>query len=422
MIAKLSEKKSYPWIVVGLLWFVALLNYLDRQMLSTMKTAMMLDIPELAKAENFGLLMAIFLWIYALMSPISGIIADRTNRKNMIVCSLFIWSGVTMAMGYATTFNQIYVLRAIMGFSEAFYIPAALSLIADYHQGSTRSFAIGIHTTGIYLGQALGGFGATISKQFSWHFTFHSVGLLGIIYSILLIFFIKEKKAYILDASQKLTIGTEFKQMFKGLGILFGNISFWVLLFYFSAPSLPGWAAKNWLPTLFSEKLHMDMALAGPIATVSIAMSSFVGVLIGGFISDKWVIRNLKGRIYTSIIGLSFTIPALFLLGKCSSIEAIVVGGMLFGLGFGIFDTNNMPILCQFVSPRYRATGYGIMNFVGISAGAVITEFLGKVADKGGMEQVFVLLIFVVLIAIVLQLVSLRPKTINMTEEMAKSE
>ncbi|WP_228520783.1 MFS transporter [Flavobacterium sp. HJJ] len=417
----MSEKKSYPWIVVGLLWFVALLNYLDRQMLSTMKPAMMLDIPELAKAENFGLLMAVFLWIYALMSPVSGIIADRINRKKMIVCSLFIWSGVTMTMGYATTFNQIYVLRAIMGFSEAFYIPAALSLIADYHQENTRSFAIGIHTTGIYLGQALGGFGTTISNKFSWQFTFHSVGLIGIIYSFLLIFIIKEKKTYTFDASQKLTIGMELKQMFRGLSILFGNISFWVLLFYFSAPSLPGWAAKNWLPTLFSEKLHLDMSIAGPIATVSIAMSSFVGVLLGGFVSDRWVIRNLKGRIYTSTIGLALTIPALFLLGKCESIEAIIAGGMLFGLGFGIFDTNNMPILCQFVSPRYRATGYGIMNFVGISAGAVITEFLGKAADKGGMEQIFILLLFVVLIAIVLQLVSLHPKTINMTEEKQQS-
>jgi len=181
MIAKLNEKKSYPWIVVGLLWFVALLNYLDRQMLSTMKSAMMDDIPELAKAENFGLLMAVFLWIYALMSPVSGIIADRFNRKRIIIGSLFIWSGVTMAMGYAATFNQIYILRGIMGFSEAFYIPAALSLIADYHQEKTRSFAIAIHTTGIYLGQALGGFGATISKYFSWHFSFHSVGLFGVL-------------------------------------------------------------------------------------------------------------------------------------------------------------------------------------------------------------------------------------------------
>lgn len=416
MSEKWSEKKSYPWIVVGLLWFVALLNYLDRQMLSTMKPAMMLDIPELDKAENFGRLMAIFLWIYALMSPVSGIIADRLNRKNLIVCSLFIWSGVTMAMGYTTTFNQIYTLRAIMGVSEAFYIPAALSLIADYHQGSTRSFAIALHTTGIYLGQALGGFGATLSKHFSWHFTFYSVGLIGIVYSIVLLFFIKEKKAYTLHSSMKLSLKAELSQLSKGLGILFGNISFWVLLFYFSAPSLPGWAAKNWLPTLFSETLHLDMSFAGPIATITIAMSSFVGVLIGGILSDKWVARTLKGRIYTSVIGLTLTLPALFLLGYGTQIETILTGGVLFGLGFGIFDTNNMPILCQFVAPRYRATGYGLMNLAGISAGAVITEFLGKADDNGGMGSIFVLLTIVVVLAIVLQLATLRPKTINMIE------
>ncbi|TDW51612.1 sugar phosphate permease [Flavobacterium sp. 270] len=416
MIAKLNEKKSYPWIVVGLLWFVALLNYLDRQMLSTMKSAMMDDIPELAKAENFGLLMAIFLWIYALMSPVSGIIADRFNRKRIIIGSLFIWSGVTMTMGYATTFNQIYILRGIMGFSEAFYIPAALSLITDYHQEKTRSFAIAIHTTGIYLGQALGGFGATISKHFSWHFSFHSVGLLGVVYSLVLLFFLQEKKAYFFDPSKKSSVRYEFREMFKGLGILFGNISFWVLLFYFAAPSLPGWAAKNWLPTLFTETLNLDMSLAGPMATVTISMSSFFGVLIGGAISDRWVMQHLKGRIYTSAIGLFLTIPALFLFGYCCNIEAIIFGAILFGLGFGIYDTNNMPILSQFVSPRYRATGYGIMNFVGISAGAVITEFLGKAADNGGMRHVFLLLLFLVVTAIVLQLMTLHPKTIDMAE------
>lgn len=413
---QLGEKKSYPWIVVGLLWFVALLNYLDRQMLSTMKPAMMLDIPELDKAENFGRLMAIFLWIYALMSPISGIIADRINRKNLIVCSLFIWSGVTMAMGYTTSFNQIYTLRALMGVSEAFYIPAALSLIADYHQGNTRSFAIAIHTTGIYLGQALGGFGATLSKHFSWQFTFYSVGLIGMIYSVVLIFFIQEKKTYEIDLSKKISLKSELSQLYKGLGILFGNISFWVLLFYFSAPSLPGWAAKNWLPTLFSETLHLDMSVAGPIATITIAMSSFVGVLIGGLLSDKWVAKTLKGRIYTSVIGLILTLPALFLLGYGNEIETIIVGGILFGLGFGIFDTNNMPILCQFVAPRYRATGYGLMNLVGISAGAVITELLGKAEDNGGMGYIFVLLTIVVGLAIVIQLTTLNPKTINKTE------
>jgi MFS family permease len=413
----MKENKIYPWVVVGLLWFVALLNYLDRQMLSTMKPSMMVDIAELAKAENFGRLMAVFLWIYAFMSPISGIIADRLNRKWLIVGSLFVWSGVTLTMGYAKTFDQLYVLRAIMGVSEAFYIPAGLSLIVDYHQGKTRSFAVGIHTTGIYLGQAFGGFGATIASHFSWQWTFHFFGMIGVAYSLILMLLLQEKKTYTIDHTQKTSIKKEVSLAFKGLGVLFGNIAFWVLLFYFSAPSFPGWAVKNWLPTLFSETLHLDMSQAGPIATITTALSSFVGVLLGGVISDRWVQKDMKGRIYTGVVGLAFTIPALFLLGYGSGFEFILLGGILFGLGFGMFDVNNMPILCQFVSPRYRATGYGLMNLAGISAGAVITGFLGKSADAGNMRHDFAMLSVIVVVAIVLQMATLKPKTTNKTED-----
>jgi MFS family permease len=198
--------------------------------------------------------------------------------------------------------------------------------------------------------------------------------------------------------------------------MLLGNISFWVILFYFSAPSLPGWATKNWLPTLLSETLHLEMAEAGPLATITMAMASFVGVLIGGVLSDKWVQKNLKGRIYTGVIGLALTIPALLLLGYGHSFAMVLGGALCFGLGFGIFDVNNMPILCQFVSPRYRATGYGLMNLVGISSGAVITNFLGKSADAGSLNSDFAYLGVVVIVAIILQLVVLKPKTVNMIE------
>ena len=144
----MKNSKIYPWIVVALLWGVALLNYMDRQMLSTMKDAMQVDIVELQSATNFGRLMAVFLWIYGLMSPISGMIADRLNRKWLIVGSLFVWSFVTYLMGIAETFNQVFWLRALMGVSEALYIPAGLSLIADYHTEKSRSLAVGIHMTG----------------------------------------------------------------------------------------------------------------------------------------------------------------------------------------------------------------------------------------------------------------------------------
>jgi len=228
----MAYSKKYSWVVVGLLWFVALLNYLDRQMLSTMKSSMMKDVAELQSAETFGILLAIFLWVYGFMSPISGYIADRINRKWLIVGSLFVWSAVTIAMGYTTTFNQLYYLRALMGVSEALYIPAGLSLIADYHPDKSRSLAVGIHMTGLYMGQALGGFGATIAANWSWQNTFTSFGFIGVAYAAVLVLFLKEHRT----EEKKIDAGYSLKEM----GVLFKNPSFWILILYFAVPSLPG--------------------------------------------------------------------------------------------------------------------------------------------------------------------------------------
>ncbi len=415
----MQNKKYYPWIVVGLLWVVALLNYLDRQMLSTMKSAMMVDIVELETAANFGRLMAVFLWIYGLMSPVAGMIADRINRKWLIVGSLFVWSFVTLMMGYCTSYDQIYILRAIMGVSEALYIPAGLALIADYHTDKTRSLAVGIHMTGLYVGQALGGFGATIASAYSWETTFHTFGIIGIVYSAILILFLREKKDHNVQP-QLLTDHPKenpVKGAFKGLGVVLTNISFWVILFYFATPSLPGWATKNWLPTLFAENLSIDMTQAGPLSTITIALSSFIGVIFGGILSDKWVQKNLRGRIYTGAIGLALTIPALLLLGFGHSFITIIGGGLCFGIGYGMFDANNMPILCQFISPRYRATAYGIMNMTGVFAGAAITNVLGKSTDAGNLGHDFAMLAGVVLFALIIQLAFLRPKVASMKDD-----
>ena len=397
----MKKSNVYPWIVVALLWGVALLNYMDRQMLSTMKDSMQIDIVELQSAANFGRLMAVFLWIYGLMSPVAGLIADRLNRKWLIVCSLFVWSAVTYLMGIADTFNQVFWLRALMGISEALYIPAGLSLIADYHTGRSRSLAVGIHMTGLYTGQAIGGFGATVAAAFSWHTTFHWFGIIGIAYAIILMLFLRDKKSEPVTPVQTADTDEQKVNIFQSLRMLFSNIAFWVILLYFAAPSLPGWATKNWLPTLFAENLNLPMSQAGPLSTITIAVSSFIGVLTGGLLSDKWVQRNLRGRIYTGAIGLGLTIPSLLLLGFGHSLVAVVGAGLLFGIGYGIFDANNMPILCQFVSAKQRATAYGVMNMTGVFAGAAITDLLGQWGDGG------------VAVALCAQLYFLRPKTDN---------
>ncbi|ANH84096.1 MFS transporter [Niabella ginsenosidivorans] len=408
-----QRRASYAWIVVGLLWVVALLNYLDRQMLSTMKPAMQQDIHQLQSAENFGILMAVFLWIYGLMSPVSGMIADKLNKKWLIVGSLFVWSAVTYLMGYATTFDQLYILRAVMGVSEALYIPAGLALITEYHESKTRSLAIGLHMTGLYAGQALGGLGATVASNFSWQQTFHWFGITGIIYAVVLILFLKSKRRPSTALLRQQENITGKLPVLKGLAVLFSNLAFWVILFCFAMPSLPGWATKNWLPTLFAENLQINMAKAGPAATITIAVSSFIGVLIGGTLSDKWVQKNLRGRIYTSAIGLGLTIPALMFLGFGNSMLSVIAATFCFGIGFGMFDANNMPILCQFVSAKYRATAYGLMNMSGVFAGAVVTGLLGKATDAGKLGGNFALMSVIVAVAVLLQLSLLKPRTNN---------
>lgn len=411
----MKNKKFYPWLVVALLWVVALLNYMDRQMLSTMQDAMKLDIVELQKAEAFGALMAVFLWIYGIVSPFAGVVADRVSRKKLVVGSLFVWSAVTYLMGYASDFTQLYWLRALMGVSEALYIPSALSLIADWHEGKSRSLAIGIHMTGLYVGQAVGGFGATIAATFSWHSTFYWFGITGIAYSVVLALLLhdKPKAAAAVAASPNPATLMKKESLWRGLSVVLSTWAFWVILIYFAVPSLPGWATKNWLPTLFADNLGLEMAQAGPMSTITIAASSFVGVLLGGVLSDKWVQRNIRGRIYTSAIGLGMTIPALVLLGFGHSVVAVVGAGMLFGIGFGMFDANNMPILCQIISAKYRATAYGIMNMVGVFAGAAVTQLLGKWTDGGNLGMGFAVLGGIVIVALVLQLACLRPTSDN---------
>lgn len=402
--------KCYPWIVVALLWVVALLNYLDRQMLSTMQQNIAADISALNNAEAFGALMAIFLWVYGIASPFSGAVADRVSRKWLIVGSLGVWSAVTLAMGYATELNQLMWLRGIMGISEALYIPSALSLIADYFTGAGRSLAVGLHMTGLYCGQALGGFGSLVATTWSWQATFHWFGVIGIAYALVLMLLLHEKEGHTAPtAAAKGAKPKKSESIVRSLSVVFSTAAFWVILFFFATSSIPGWATKNWLPTLFRDNLNISMEWAGPMATLTIAVSSFIGVMIGGPISDRWVKRNVRGRIYTSAIGLAMMIPALVLIGLATNAWLSVLAGLCFGIGYGMFDANNMPILCQFVNSRRRAMAYGFMNSMGVIMGAITTQLLGALTESVGLGICFAIMGGILLIALALQLLVLHP-------------
>ena len=252
---------GYAWAVVALLWPVAMLNYLDRQMLATIRTSIRADMPSIVDDQHFGTLMAVFMWVYACLSPIGGYIADKTNRRLMVITSLFVWSAVTWATGHAQNYSQMVVARACMGISEAFYMPAALALIADFHTGNTRAKAVGIHQSGIYAGLTLGGIGGFIAQKSTWRHCFTWFGVAGVIYSIVLI-------AVLRDApTAPEANGTKKVTVLKTLGALWSQPAFWILVIYFTLPAIAGWIMKNWLPTFLGDKFSLNEGVAGISAT-----------------------------------------------------------------------------------------------------------------------------------------------------------
>lgn len=370
---------SYAWVVVALLWPVAMLNYLDRQMLATVRSSIRTDIPSIANDRDFGAVMAVFMWVYAFMSPLGGYVADRFSRRWLVIGSLFVWSAVTWLTGRAETYGQMLSFRALMGVSEAFYIPAALALIADFHTGDTRSRAIGIHQSGIYAGLVLGGIGGYVAQMSSWRNCFTWFGAAGVCYAVVLMLTLRDAPDYSPNAAGRGS-SSSIRQTLRAL---WGQPAFWILVIYFTLPAIAGWFTKNWLPTFLADSFNLKQGPAGLSATGYIQIASFIGVLLGGVVADAWMRRTGRGRIYASALGVFLLAPALLGLGYAWSLGAAIGFMILFGLGWGFFDCNNMPILCQIARPEHRATGYGFMNLVSISVGALATFGLGWMRDNG---------------------------------------
>jgi len=370
--------RSYAWLVVALLVPVALLNYLDRQMLATMKASMVGDIPSIANKADWGFVLGCFKWTYAVLSPFGGYVADRFSRRYVIGVSLFVWSAVTWWTAHVTSFHELIAVRALMGVSEAFYIPAALALIADFHPGLTRSRAVGVHQAGIYCGQILGGFAGYVadSPDHGWRWAFTTCGMIGIIYALPLLALLRNP---VRPATSAAADSAREGGVIKGL---LSNRNFILLVLYFTLPAIAGWVVRDWMPEILREKFGLGQGSAGVKAILFVQVASLVGVIVGGALADRWMRHTARGRIFVSAIGMILFLPALFSVGNAGTLTVAVVGLIVFGFGWGFFDCNNMPILCQIARPELRATGYGIMNLVSISCGGFGDWAFGALRDR----------------------------------------
>jgi len=379
-----SLKSNLPrgaWLVVIFLFIVGALNYIDRNMLTTMRFSIIDSIP--MSDAQFGLLTSVFLWVYGLMSPLAGYLADKFKRSHIIIFSLLVWSLVTWMTGHASTFNQLLISRALMGISEAFYMPAALALITDYHRGPTQSLATGINLAGVMLGSSLGFIGGWMAEKYSWNLAFNSFGIIGIVYAVILFLFLKDtpKDETSIVSDTRVRIDENRISFYDAIKNLFSKSAYIYLLIFWSFLGLVNWMVVAWLPTYYKETFNLTQSMAGVYATAYFWPASIIGLLVGGYLSDKWSKKNPLARVMVPLIGLMFAVPAI-LFGSITAVLVITVAAFaVYGLTSKFTDTNMMPMLCLIVDHRYRATGYGILNMLSTIIGGLGVYMAGAMRD-----------------------------------------
>ena len=371
--------KSYPWILVALLWVAGLLNYLDRQVVFSLFPLIRADL-SLTDAQ-LGWTSSAFLWVYAFASPFCGYAADRFGRVRLIVASLAVWSVVTFVTGRVESFAQLLTARAAMGLSEAFYLPAALALIANHHGESTRGRATGLNYSGIYAGIVIGGAGGGwIGENYGWRFAFTLLGAVGVIYSLVLARSLREADSGAAPQSAAVSFH-------EGVLALLRMRAIWILIFVFAATSAANWLIYTWMPLYLFERFQLSLTRAGFLATFWIQIGSVAGILAGGAIADWWAKRDPSGRIRLQALGLLAAAPFLFLAGFTASTTVVAIGLFVFGLGRGVFDANAMPVLCLFAPERLRSTGFGLLNFAGVLSGGIMATAAGYLKASVGLGQ-----------------------------------
>lgn len=423
------------WLLVLFLMPVALLNYLDRQMLASMRGSVMADIPTLGEPDNrdelWGIMLGQFKWVYAVFSLVGGYVADRFSRRFTICASLFVWSAVTWWTGQVSTYTGLLWARSFMGVSEAFYIPAALALITDCHPDRTRSRAVGMHQTAIYLGVIAGGFGGyaadltAMTVQFvsregaaqsfaiglGWRAAFSACGVIGMAYAVPLVFLLRNGgRADETGKARRVSVIAAVPELLT-------NWSFLLLVVYFTLPAMAAWVVRDWMPAILKTQFDIGQGLAGVSATLYWQLAAVIGVAGGGWLADRWVRTTPRGRLYVSAAGTGLIVLAIFGVGNAGSLATAVAFLIVFGIGWGFFDGNNMPILSQVVRPHLRATGYGVMNFVSISCGGLADWGFGLLrSNRIPLNVSFSLFAALAVISIVLVLL-IRPKPELTTQE-----
>lgn len=377
-----ATSPRYKWWVVGMLWFICFFNYADRQAIFSV-------FPKLREEFGFdtfqlGLIGSAFTWIYAAGAPFAGFVGDRLRRKDLILGGCLFWSLITVMTAWCGRFWNFVVVRALEGLGETFYFPASMSLISDYHAPGTRSRAMSIHQSSVYVGTILGSWwGAWFAEHHGWRMGFYFFGILGVLLVLTLARFLREPRRGQSEAEPPLPTAGEPPSVREVLADIFRTPTAWVLLAVFVGANFVATIFLTWTPTFLVEKFHFRLTAAGLNGSVFIHLASAMSVPLGGVLADRLARRFSGGRMMVQALGLLVGASFVFLVGTTRDVPTLIGAMAVFGFCKGLYDANIFASLYDVVHPRARATAAGIMNFVGWGGGGLGPLVFGWLAKHG---------------------------------------
>ena len=378
----MQEKRFLKWELLIWLWIAFFFNQADRQIFNIVLPLIKEDLG--FSDAQLGLIASVFVLCVGICTPIAGFVGDWFNRKKIIVISIFLWSLATMFTGMSYTVFHLILLRSIsVGGGEAFYAPSANALISEYHT-KTRARAMSIHQTSLYIGIILSGvIGGFIAENYGWRMAFYIFGGIGVVYSLLLFWRLPPSKMVpetTTSSESKKFIGEAFRMLFSKPSTLLLGVSFICLVFV-------NVGYLTWMPTFLHEKFSLSVTEAGFSSMFYHHIFAFVGIVLGGILSDKLALKSKNSRLVIQGAGLLLGAPFIFGMGQSTTLFSTYFCLAAFGLFRGIYEANFITTLFATIEPRYRASINGIVYLFVFGVGSLAPFLLGYFKQSFGLSN-----------------------------------
>jgi len=361
-----AETKSLAgfmgWFLVGALWVAYFINYTDRQSVFSMFPVLKRDLG--FSDTQLGLIGSIFIWVYSICGAFAGRIADQFRRDWIVVLSAVLWSLTIVGTAFSTSVIIFLFWRGLIAVTESLYVPAALGLIATWHNGGTRTRAISIHCTAPPFGLAFGGwFGGWSAETIGWRVGFSILGVIGIAYALLLFVLFRRFPTRSRRVTARPATPWDILRSRCYLAETFAYFMFQLVL----------WVIYAWLPNFIYERYHLSMAESGLTATLYLQSSTVVGVLAGGALGD-WAHKRLRfSRFLICGSGLLVSCPFAYLLLATHSLSMLKIFAAIFGLSVGLLISNSWAAAFDVVDERNYSFAAAFLNLTsGFAAGTGI--------------------------------------------------